>query len=63
MKCFNLREELLGERIEVDLILCSPLLRALRTCRHVFDPLKVKKIVVPELTEVLRYACDINDDI
>jgi hypothetical protein len=35
----------------------------LRTCRHVFDPLKIKKVVIPELTEVLRYACDISSDI
>lgn len=34
----------------MDLILCSPLVRALRTCRHVFDAVKVKKLVVPELT-------------
>jgi hypothetical protein len=44
--------------------LVSPLKRALRTCRNVFYYYNnVKKIVLPELTEAFRYACDINTDI
>lgn len=39
------------------------MLRALKTCRLVFEGQPIKKIVVPELTEVFRYCCDVSRDI
>jgi hypothetical protein len=44
-------------------VLVSPLLRALRTCRYVFNYFPIKKVVLPELTEAFRYSCDISLDI
>jgi broad specificity phosphatase PhoE len=46
--------------IDVDAIIVSPQIRALETCRRVFEGKKIPVIVEPDLTEVLRYSCDIS---
>ena len=49
--------------MELDLILVSPLERALQTCELIFKDRNVPIIAEPVLAEALRSACDISGDL
>jgi broad specificity phosphatase PhoE len=44
----------------VQIVLVSPLHRALQTAEIVFGKLNIPIVVVPELTESFRYGCDLS---
>lgn len=57
MQCFEARE--LFKDLQPDLILVSPLQRALETCSLIFPDRKVPCIVEPLLSETFKHSSDI----
>ena len=62
-QCFNAREEMKG--IKLDLVLVSPMRRALQTCHIIFEELegKVPIVVEPAFREIMESSNDIGSEI
>lgn len=47
--------------MEVDLVLVSPLKRAIRTALEIFKDKPVKFMLIPQMCEALQSSCDVSD--
>ena len=60
-QCLKARRK--ADDLKPDVILVSPLQRALQTCNYLFGDRGIPIIVEPVLTESIRSSCDLSTDI